>query len=100
MVGVQVSLATLLLLPQFIQNLLDRRVAQLEASAVGHDIRLPTAIHTSPLVTLEAKDPELSVIGVIATRCRRSALFIPLAPCLPSVVRAVRLPITGRRAPR
>ena len=99
-VGVQVSLATLLLLPQFVQHFLNRRVAQLEASAVRHGLRFPSAIHTSPLVSLEAKDPELSVVGVIATRCRRSALFIPLPPCPPSVVRAIRLPIAESPASR
>ena len=99
-VGVEVSLSPLQPLPQFVQDLPNRRVAQLEASAVRHGLRFPPAIHTSPLVSLEAKDPELSVVGVIATRCRRSALFIPLPPCLPSVVRAVRLPIAKCLAPR
>ena len=93
MVGVQVSLATFLLLPQFIQYLLDRWVAQLEAAAIGHDVRLPSAIHTSPCISLEAKDPKLSMVCVVSTDGRRSSLFIPLLPRLPSVVRAVRLPI-------
>jgi len=100
MVGVQVSLPPPLLLPQFVQNPLGRRVAQLETAAVGDDVGLPSAINTPPCVPLEAKDPELSVVGVIATRCRRSSLFIQLPPRLPSVVRAVRLPIAENLAPR
>ena len=67
-VGVQVSLAMLLPLPQFIQDLLDRRVAQLKVSAVCHDVRLPPAIHTSPLVSLEAENPKSAVVCVVPTR--------------------------------
>ena len=100
MVGVQVSLATLQPLPQFVQHFLNGRVAQLEASAVCHGLWLPPAIHTSPLVSLEAKDPEPSMVCVVSTGGRRSSLFIPLPPRLPSVVRAVRLPIAEKLAPR
>ena len=99
-VGVQVSLATLLPLPQFVQHFLNRRVAQFEAAAVRDDLRFPSAIHTSPLVSLEAKNPKLSVVRIVPTRCRCSSLFIPLLPRLPSVVRAVRLPIAQILATR
>ena len=79
-------LAAIETLPQFIQHLLDRRVAQLEASAVRHDIRLPAALHTPPGITLEAEEAKLSVVAVIAAFRRRPALPVPL----PFVRKAVR----------
>ena len=67
-IGVQVSLAALLPFAQFVQNPLDRRVAQFEASAVRDDVRLPPAIYTSPLVSLEAENPKPAVVCVVPTR--------------------------------
>lgn len=99
-VGMKMSLATLQPLAQFVQDPFDRRVAQFEATAIRDDVRFPTAIHTSPRISLEAQDPELPMVSAIPTRCRRSALFIPLPPHLPPVVRAVRLSIAEGLATR
>jgi hypothetical protein len=99
-VGVQMSLTTLQPLAQFVQNPLDRWVAQFEVTAIRDDLRLPPAIHTSPSISLEAKDPKLSMVCVIPTLGRRSSLFIPLPPRLVSVVWAVRLAIAESLAPR
>ena len=60
--------ATLQPLPQFVQHFLNRRVAQFEATAIRDDFRFPSAIHTSPLVSLEANDPEPAVVCVVAAR--------------------------------
>jgi hypothetical protein len=89
MVGVKMPFTTLQPLPQFAHYLLDRRVTQLEATAVRDHIRFPAAIHTSPLVSLETENPKPAVVRVVPSRCRCPSFLIPLPPRLPSVVRAV-----------
>jgi hypothetical protein len=89
MVGVQMAFTTLQPLPQFVQHLLDGRVAQFEASRVRDHIRLPTAIDASPLVSLEAEEPKPAMVGIVPTSRRRPALLIVLSPGLPKMNRTI-----------
>jgi hypothetical protein len=85
MVGVQVAFTTLQPLAQFVQHPLGRRVPQLEAAAVRHNVRFPTAIYTSPEVPLETENPKPAMVGIVPTIRRRSSLLILLSPRLPKV---------------
>ena len=79
MVGVQVTLALAEPLPQLGQDLFNGRRAQFELPEVLHEVRLPPAVNASPLVTNEAKNPKVPMVGVVSAGCRSTTLFIFLA---------------------
>ena len=100
MIGVQMLFTPAEPFPQFGQNLFDRRWPQLEPPEVNHDVRLPAAVHASPLVAEEAENPQPAVVGVIAALCRRSSPLILVRLFLPSVVRAISFPTAESPASR
>jgi hypothetical protein len=79
MVGVKVTLALAETLSQLGQDLFDWRRAQFELPEVRHQVRLPSAVNTSPLVADEAKNPQAAMVGVVTAGCRTTTLFIFLA---------------------
>jgi len=54
MVRMQVAFTPVMSVAKLREHSIGRRVPKIEAAKVGAEIRLPSAIHTPPAVTLEA----------------------------------------------
>jgi hypothetical protein len=78
MVGMQVTLALVEPLSQLGQHLFYGRRSQCELPEILHQVRLPAAVRTPPLITNEAKNPQSPMVGVIAAGCRSTSIFILL----------------------
>ena len=100
MVGVQVTLALAETLSQLGQHLFDGWRAQFELPEVCHHVRLPAAVHTPPIVPDEAENTQPAMVGIIAALGRSPSTFVLPLPCLPSVIRAIRLPVAESPASR
>jgi len=76
-VGMEVSLSTAEPLPQFIQYLLRRGIAQFEPPAVRDDLRFPAALDTPPLVAFETQHSQPTMVTIVAAfDWRRSLSFL------------------------
>ncbi len=63
-------------LPQFLQNHRRWRHGKTNFAALANDSWLPTAVHTAPLVALEALDPQCFVLLVIPALNRLDPLHL------------------------
>jgi hypothetical protein len=100
MVGVQVTLTLAETFSQLGQDLFDGRRAQFELPEVLDHVRLPAAVHASPLVTNKAKNTKTPMVGVIAAGCRSPSPLIVLPLCLPLVLQAIRARVAKSPASR
>jgi hypothetical protein len=66
MVGVEVAFATIVSVAKLVEHSVRRRIAELEPAEVSDDIRLPTAIHAPPPITLEAEDPQPAMVRIVS----------------------------------
>jgi hypothetical protein len=62
--------------PQFFQDIIGGRYFETSLAKDPDDIRLPFAIHTAPAVTLEAQDPEPTVVSVVPALSTVAATFV------------------------
>jgi hypothetical protein len=64
-IGVQVRFVPREASSQFIQHYFCRRCLNSDFSTFANDVRLPTAIHTAPVVSLETQNAQAAMTGVI-----------------------------------
>jgi hypothetical protein len=66
MVGVEVAFAAVMAVAQLGQHSICGRFAEFEPAEVSDNVRLPTAIHASPTIALEAEDSQPSVVCIVS----------------------------------
>ena len=66
MVGVQVAFTAVVSVAKLVKHSICGRVAETVPAEVRGDVRLPTAIHAPPAVTLETEEPKSSVSRIVS----------------------------------
>jgi hypothetical protein len=84
-IGVQVRFVPREASSQFIQHYFCRRWLNSDFSTFANDVRLPVAIHTSPAVALETKNPQPTVHRIVAALRAGAAAFIVFKLSCPTV---------------
>ncbi len=69
MVRMQVAIAVVECLPQFQKHLIRGRRLDAGFAEYSHQVRLPSAIHTAPLIPFEALDAQALVVFVVTSFC-------------------------------
>jgi hypothetical protein len=83
-IGVQVPLASSKPSAQFREHFCGRRRLEPSLSAITNNVRLPIAIHTPPVVSLETQNAQAAMAGVVATlRAGTTTIVIFMLPPAP-----------------